>query len=448
MNELGPRRNPKRKANEDSSQHMYEEYLPEKLVEEALRPLTANEIEEWEGWAEIESEPAIFNFILQKLGVQGVTTKELLSYEHWALNSLPHPVFGLIFLFQYAPDLEDGDDDNDDDDGEEAPLWFANQATNNSCASVALLNIVMNADEVELGDQLQAFKDSTRELPAPFRGHRVGSNSFIRTAHNSFVKRMDQLSADLFLADEAEAARVKPAKKRPTTAKKRKKRQSQATSKGKPEADYGFHFIAYVPANGHVWELDGMRTKPRRVGPIDSVDWTTTAGIRIQERIQQYDGTQNEFSLLALCRSPLVVLRARIATALAELGHFQDQIHGNAMFAELVPLLEGVLDLQNPVELGEFGLQESDIVEAEVPVSRKMEIWQPGRTMEEAYAMHEELTSVAKSALAKYRQETFALVDDKERVHGRRRDYTPVLYHWMKKLAEKGVLEDVIKASQ
>ncbi len=48
------RRNPKRKATEAQVPNYN---IPENLLEEALRPLSASEIEEWEGWIEIESDP-------------------------------------------------------------------------------------------------------------------------------------------------------------------------------------------------------------------------------------------------------------------------------------------------------------------------------------------------------------------------------------------------------
>lgn len=48
------RRNPKRKATEASK---ILQGLPDDLLVEALRPLEPKEIEEWEGWVELESEP-------------------------------------------------------------------------------------------------------------------------------------------------------------------------------------------------------------------------------------------------------------------------------------------------------------------------------------------------------------------------------------------------------
>lgn len=50
----GARRNPKRKASEPAKQLSL---ASSDLLEEALRPLEPAEIEEWEGWIELESEP-------------------------------------------------------------------------------------------------------------------------------------------------------------------------------------------------------------------------------------------------------------------------------------------------------------------------------------------------------------------------------------------------------
>ena len=39
--------------------------------------------------------------------------------------------------------------------------------------------------------------------------------------------------------------------------------------KAKEDHDEAFHFIAYVPVDGVVWELDGMRRQPVRLGILN-----------------------------------------------------------------------------------------------------------------------------------------------------------------------------------
>lgn len=54
------------------------------------------------------------------------------------------------------------------------------------------------------------------------------------------------------------------------------------------EADDAFHFIAYVPVNGVLWELDGLRRQPVRLGNCRDEEWVQIATPRIQERIERY----------------------------------------------------------------------------------------------------------------------------------------------------------------
>jgi ubiquitin carboxyl-terminal hydrolase L5 len=136
------------------------------------------------------------------------------------------------------------------------------QTTNNACATVAMLNIVMNAEGIDLGDKLQAFKESTKDLSTALRGHQISKNRFIRTIHNSFTRRMDHLNADLFLENESSETKSTANKRR--SAPKGGKRVPPR--KKKADSDYGFHFIAYVPAGGYVWELDGLQYRPCRLG--------------------------------------------------------------------------------------------------------------------------------------------------------------------------------------
>lgn len=100
-----PRRNPKRKASEATKSTVN---LPDKPLEEALSPLCQQDIEEWEGWIELESEPvnyapfsfdtsvhanalleAFFNIILKDLGVENVKAQEVFSIDQDSLDLLP-----------------------------------------------------------------------------------------------------------------------------------------------------------------------------------------------------------------------------------------------------------------------------------------------------------------------------------------------------------------------
>lgn len=69
------------------------------------------------------------------------------------------------------------------------------------------------------------------------------------------------MDVDLRLKEEVQAANRKV---RRTKAKftKRKKKKSIVDD----DEEGGFHFVAYVPARGHVWRLDGMESHPQDMG--------------------------------------------------------------------------------------------------------------------------------------------------------------------------------------
>jgi ubiquitin carboxyl-terminal hydrolase L5 len=59
---------------------------------------------------------------------------------------------------------------------------------NNACASVALLNIVNNIPNIDLGDNLQQFKDFTAKFSPALRGDAIGNFEFVKEVHNSFAR--------------------------------------------------------------------------------------------------------------------------------------------------------------------------------------------------------------------------------------------------------------------
>jgi ubiquitin carboxyl-terminal hydrolase L5 len=62
------------------------------------------------------------------------------------------------------------------------------QTASNACASVALLNIVNNIEEIELGEHLQHFKDFTMKFTPALRGDAISNFDFVKQVHNSFAR--------------------------------------------------------------------------------------------------------------------------------------------------------------------------------------------------------------------------------------------------------------------
>jgi len=121
-------------------------------------------------FAVIESDPGVFTTLVRTLGVQGLQVVELYDIEPWASDHL-HPIYGLVFCFLWRKDndvlprkkssgLEDGEDDS-------AKLWFANQLSDDACASMAILNVLLNVEEVDIGEGLREFRNETERMSSP-----------------------------------------------------------------------------------------------------------------------------------------------------------------------------------------------------------------------------------------------------------------------------------------
>ena len=66
-------------------------------------------------------------------------------------------------------------------------LWFANQTSSFSCASVALLNIINNCPAVNLGSHLSVFREQTQKLSSKDKGRELDRFDHVREVHNSFA---------------------------------------------------------------------------------------------------------------------------------------------------------------------------------------------------------------------------------------------------------------------
>lgn len=230
-----------------------------------------------DGWTTIESDPGVFTELVNAIGVRGVAFEELYALDADELRRI-EPVYGLIFLFKYRGD-----------EGANVPnacvdlpsdLFFARQVIQNACATQAVLSVLLNAeDKVELGQTLREFRDFTSEFDAETKGMAISNSDIIRSAHNSF-------------------ARPEPIVL-----------QSQRAR----EDDDVFHFVAYVPRAGKVFELDGLKNNPIHHGEFSGEDWLDVAVPAIQRRIAAYSSNEIKFNLMAVTKDRRVSLHEHIA---------------------------------------------------------------------------------------------------------------------------------------
>ncbi|KAI1103051.1 ubiquitinyl hydrolase [Jackrogersella minutella] len=302
------------------------------------------------GWNTIESDAGVFTFLLNNLGVQDVQFEELLTLEPEALAEL-YPIYGVIFLFKYPTDTPYTSTDKPldgtfDRDAAER-LWFAAQTIQNACGTQALLSVVMNRDdgEVDIGAPLRDFREFTMALPPEFRGEALSNSELIRDAHNSFAKSSP-------FVDE--------------------------TQRQGGETEDAFHFVAYTPVDGKLYELDGLQPAPISHGACAAEDFPVKVTQVLQRRVARYDLSEIRFNLLAMVRDRRLAAREiGDAEALAREERkrrdwqFENALRRHNFVGFAGAVLKGVVDMK--LREGGEGAYEKWVEDAKTKTRQRLE---------------------------------------------------------------------------
>ncbi|KAK0610459.1 hypothetical protein B0T17DRAFT_500476 [Bombardia bombarda] len=434
------RRNPKRKA----APEIFD--VPEHLLETSLGPWRENELSEWPSWVEVESDPVFINRILGLLGVKDAKIQEIFTLDDVAI--LPDPVYGLIFLFEYL------EDDNVKASEASQNVWFANQTTNNACATVALFNIIMNAGDLALGAKLAKFKQESSDMSPPLRGNFLSNSSWIREAHNSFARRLDLLNAALALSNSVEDSK----KKRRKTASSKSTSNRKYKWKTKPAADVAFHYIAFVPVGQSVWQIDGLAASPRYIGDFEpGQNWTEIARPVLESRMLAHETSGLNFNLLALCRDHNTAsIRRDLAINIRCIEHLEAMWSKDPAWPQLdandTPCL---LTTSSSARLGNYLLEAADILTLSVASPELLDFQQ--KIMKPNFVIHDALELRQKTLEAqKDICERFDVLlevggdggGNGARAIGGKKDHTPAIHEWVMRLADHGVLLQLHEEAQ
>uniref|UniRef100_A0A672Q471 Ubiquitin carboxyl-terminal hydrolase n=1 Tax=Sinocyclocheilus grahami TaxID=75366 RepID=A0A672Q471_SINGR len=190
--------------------------------------------------------------LLLPLGCKGAQVEEIWSMEPENFENLK-PVHGLIFLFKWQPGEEPAGSIVQDSRLEE--IFFAKQVINNACATQAIVSVLLNCThpDMHLGETLTEFKEFSQSFDAAMKGLALSNSEVIRQVHNSFARQQ------MFEFDAKSSAKEEDA----------------------------FHFVSYVPANGRLYELDGLREGPIDLGVYNEDDWISAVRPVIEKRIQK-----------------------------------------------------------------------------------------------------------------------------------------------------------------
>lgn len=217
-------------------------------------------------WCLIESDPGVFTELIKGFGVNGVQVEELYTLDKESFNALK-PIHGLIFLFKWIGNTEI--DGTYVTDSRLDNIVFIKQVIENACATQAILSVLLNSQhaDLDLGANLSEFKAFVSNFDPDTKGLALSNSEIIRQVHNSFSRQQ------LY----------------------------EIVDKSQSKEEDAFHFVGYVPINGRLYELDGLKEAPIDLGAIpEGSDWTDIVRPVLEKRMMKYSEGEIHFNLMGI----------------------------------------------------------------------------------------------------------------------------------------------------
>ncbi|CAL1276463.1 unnamed protein product [Larinioides sclopetarius] len=242
-----------------------------------------------EGWLELESDPGLFTLLLEDFGVRGVQVEEVYDLQ----KTIEGPVYGFIFLFKWIEErrsrrkVTTSEENFVEDEETINSIFFAQQMVPNSCATHALLSVLLNCPKIYLGPTLARLKEHTANMSPENKGYAIGNTPELARAHNSHAKPEPRNLHE----------------------------KSHGISTGRTVE--AFHFVSYVPIGGRLFELDGLKPYPIDHGPCGD-DWTEKFRHVMTERLGLATGGEPyhdvRFNLMAVVPDRRIAYEQKLRT--------------------------------------------------------------------------------------------------------------------------------------
>ncbi|KAK4230660.1 ubiquitin carboxyl-terminal hydrolase isozyme L3 [Podospora fimiseda] len=195
----------------------------------------------------LENNPEVFNALSQKMGLSpSLTFYDIYSLDSDTFSYIPRPVYALIVIIPLTPawkkdriaeDEALGDpttyyDGGQASKGPDSPIIWFKQIIHDACGSYAFIHSAINGETrnfIEKDSILDKIRNKAIPLAKDERAEVLYQDKEYEEAHQS-----------VGLMGDTEAPTIRD------------------------HIHLGQHFVGYVKANGHLWELEGSRE-----GPLD-----------------------------------------------------------------------------------------------------------------------------------------------------------------------------------
>ncbi|KAG2178113.1 hypothetical protein INT43_003366 [Umbelopsis isabellina] len=220
-------------------------------------------------WLPLESNPEVWNKLVHKLGVaEEWSYTDVFGLDPDLLAMVPQPVLAVLLLFPYTEKYAQFQAE------EEARLtkleqnispnvYFIKQTISNACGMMALIHSIANNEKIVGPGVLQKFIHKTKHLSPDERAEFLEKYPEIADAHFEGASQGQTAAPNL-------------------------------------EDDVDLHFICFVEADHHIYELDGRKMFPINHGKCTNL---LEGSAKVIKQFMERDPDNLNFTVVALAPS-------------------------------------------------------------------------------------------------------------------------------------------------
>jgi len=217
-------------------------------------------------WLPLESNPQVWNELVHKLGVaQEWSYTDVYGLEPDLLAMVPQPVLAVLLLFPCSKNYEHFKAEEEArltklEQNISPKVYFIKQTIQNACGMIALLHSIANNEKIVGPGILQKFIHKSKHLSPDERAEFLEKFTDIADAH-------------------------------------RESAQQGQTETPNLEDDVDLHFVCFVEADHHIYELDGRKLFPINHGKCANL---LEGSAKVIKQFMERDPDNLNFTVVAL----------------------------------------------------------------------------------------------------------------------------------------------------